>query len=160
MLWAKTQKGETLVEVALAVAGLSLVMALAYSLVTRSISDSQAAKERSQAAAFVQHQFEALRNYRDNRSWSDFKTAVGCNPNCSGTFHLVRSGGIWSVGNGSTSTFNGQSTIYTIAITPSVLSTDKLRFDIAAQWTGISNIGTQNIAVTTFLVNIDGITPR
>lgn len=171
MRYARTQSGDTLVEVVMALAILSIALTLAYSLAGLSLRIGQGAQERTQAAEFAQQQAEALRNFRDtSSSWASFKNDIGTLnssscvvfTDCPQKFYMVRSGsGSWRVQTGTTTTLNGAESIYTLAIAAKDLShPNKLQFDIAVKWSGSGSAPLQTTTIATYLVNIDGITPR
>lgn len=66
------QRGDTLVEVTLALAILSLVLAGAFTTANRAFNLGQNAKERSQLVSDAQQQAEALESFRDSHSWPEF----------------------------------------------------------------------------------------
>ena len=76
------QRGDTLVEVTLAVAVLAIVLTSAYTVTGRAAKVGQSAKERSQAVALVQQQAEIIQSFAI-RDWGEFiadfksKSAVG-----------------------------------------------------------------------------------
>lgn len=72
----RKEAGDTLVEVALAMAILGAVIAAAYAVSNRAVRVGVQAKERNEAAQLQQYQAEALRNYRDNYGWTLFKTRM------------------------------------------------------------------------------------
>lgn len=57
------QAGDTIVEVIIAIAVLSLVIGIAYSLAIRSASTVQSAQQRNEAVQLAQSQVEFLRSY-------------------------------------------------------------------------------------------------
>ena len=67
------QRGDTLVEVTLAVAILAMVLASAYAVIARAAKIGQSAKERSQAVALVQQQAEIIQSFAI-RDWDGFIT--------------------------------------------------------------------------------------
>ena len=58
----RSQRGDTLISVAISVAAVSLVIVLSYFLVSRGISLNQQAKEREQVRNLVQSQIEGIKN--------------------------------------------------------------------------------------------------
>lgn len=71
------QRGETLVEVVMALGILSLVLVSSYALATGTFRLGRGAGERTQAVNYLQQQAEALRIYRDKSpNWSTFTQAV------------------------------------------------------------------------------------
>ena len=63
------QRGETLVEVVMALGILSLVLVSSYALATGTFRLGRGAGERTQAVNYLQEQVEALRTYRNNTAW-------------------------------------------------------------------------------------------
>ena len=73
------QRGETLIEVTIALIIIGLVLLSAYVLTTRAFQLGQSAKERSQAAQLLQKQAEGLRSIRDQSStWDAFRIRFQC----------------------------------------------------------------------------------
>lgn len=66
------QRGETLVEVVMALGILSLVLVSSYALATGTFRLGRGAGERTQAVNYLQQQAEALRTYRDATDWGTF----------------------------------------------------------------------------------------
>jgi prepilin-type N-terminal cleavage/methylation domain-containing protein len=75
------QRGDTLVEVTMALAILALVLTGAFVAANRSYLLGQQAKERSQIVDVAQQQAEALESLRDSRTWTEFVngTSAGVN---------------------------------------------------------------------------------
>jgi prepilin-type N-terminal cleavage/methylation domain-containing protein len=71
------QKGDTLVEVTIALAILGLILVGTYLITTQAFGLGQTAKERSELVMAAQEQAEALINFRDSSSnWQTFKNAI------------------------------------------------------------------------------------
>lgn len=66
-----TQRGDTLVEVLIAIAILSFVLASSYAVTSRAIRLGQSARERAQGVAFVSQQAEIIQSYA-SRDWDSF----------------------------------------------------------------------------------------
>jgi len=75
MLKRLTNRGDTLIEVALALAILSVVLAAAYAVTGKAAQLGQSAKERSEAVALAQQQAEIIEAYA-LRDWDSFSEAV------------------------------------------------------------------------------------
>ncbi len=76
------QRGETLVEVVMALGILSLVLVSSYALATGTFRLGRGAGERTQAVNYLQEQAEALRTYRNQTpTWADFQTSMTNNQN-------------------------------------------------------------------------------
>ncbi len=72
------QRGETLVEVVMALGILSLVLVSSYALATGTFRLGRGAGERTQAVNSLQQQAEALRSYRDDAvDWQTFVQGIG-----------------------------------------------------------------------------------
>jgi prepilin-type N-terminal cleavage/methylation domain-containing protein len=147
------ERGDTLVEVSIALAILAMVLVSAYNLANLSFRQGQAAKERTQAADFIQEQAEALRNYRDSHPWAQFLSDTA--PGAPATFHMSQSGSTWTVASGGvTPPINGQPSLYTLTISrTTVVANEKYQFDISADWP--SNLGgpPNHTQITTYLIN-------
>lgn len=63
------ERGETLVEVVMALAILSLVLVSSYALATGTFRLGRSAGQRTQAVNYLQEQAEALRSYRNAVDW-------------------------------------------------------------------------------------------
>ena len=71
------ERGETLVEVVMALAILSLVLVSSYALATGSFRLGRGAGERTQAVNYLQEQAEALRSHRKrSANWGAFAQTV------------------------------------------------------------------------------------
>ena len=68
-------RGDTLVEVIIALAVLSVVLFASYTITGRAARVGQAAKERTQGVAFAQQQAEIIQAYAA-RNWTDFEEEV------------------------------------------------------------------------------------
>ena len=77
MKWfRKNQRGDTIVEVLLAITVLSVVLAISYSLASRAFRTLQISKDQIQAVLILQEQGEGYRAIRDELSFADFRTEV------------------------------------------------------------------------------------
>jgi len=99
----KNSRGDTLVEVTFALAILGAVLIGSTVVTTSAFRTGQTAKERTEVASVAQGQVEALRSFRDNHTWTDFRVgtmsfpgidnapAVSCTLNSLGQrcFHMV-----------------------------------------------------------------------
>lgn len=71
------QRGDTIIEVLIAITILSTVLFSAYGLANQTAKLGLSAREQDQATQLLQHQAEGLRYMRDNAaSWQDFADAV------------------------------------------------------------------------------------
>jgi Tfp pilus assembly protein PilV len=71
-------RGDTLIEVAIALAILSLVLTGSAVVATSAFRLGQTARERTTVVEAAQEQMEALHNFRDNHSWDEFRTGNNC----------------------------------------------------------------------------------
>ena len=70
-----SKQGQTLVEVLVAVGVTTLLLVAMVAAVTRSLSNAQFSKNKSQAAKYVEEGLEVVRSVRDNSvDWSTFST--------------------------------------------------------------------------------------
>ncbi|HSX02370.1 MAG TPA: prepilin-type N-terminal cleavage/methylation domain-containing protein [Candidatus Saccharimonadia bacterium] len=97
------QRGDTLVEVTLALAILAMVLTGAFVTANKAFNLGQDARERSQMVSDAQQQAEALESFRDSHTWSEFVLGnggplakginVGNGISCGGVtncFHMVK----------------------------------------------------------------------
>src|SRR5476651_2691380 len=68
----RSQRGDTLIEVTLALAILSVVLLSSTIVTTRAFRLGQTARERTILADQAQSQAEALLSFRDNHTWAEF----------------------------------------------------------------------------------------
>jgi len=72
----KLKQGQTLVEVLVAVGVTTLLLVAMVAAVTRSLSNAQFSKNKSQAAKYVEEGLEVIRSIRDNSvNWQAFSTS-------------------------------------------------------------------------------------
>jgi prepilin-type N-terminal cleavage/methylation domain-containing protein len=71
MMW-RNERGDTLIEVTLALSILALVLTGAFATANKAFSIGQDAKERSQLVGDAQQQAEALQSFRDSYRWNEF----------------------------------------------------------------------------------------
>ena len=88
------QRGDTLIEVSIALAIISMVLTGAYVVSETAFKAGQRAKQRSQAVNAAQEQAEALKSFRDSHTWQEFvrgdsagtfggvivRQSIDCNP--------------------------------------------------------------------------------
>lgn len=90
------QRGDTLVEVTMALAIMALVLTGAFVAANRAYLLGQQAKERSQIVSVAQQQAEALESFRDSHSWYEFRMGNGAlngirtRTAASNEFHMVQ----------------------------------------------------------------------
>lgn len=76
----RSQRGDTLIEVTLALTILSAVLTGAFVAASGAFKLGQTAKERTALVAAGQRQAEALTNFRDSHTWSEFLNGGGVGP--------------------------------------------------------------------------------
>lgn len=158
MRMLRNEQGETLVEVIMALAILSLVLTSAYVIATRSFRQGRGAGERTQAANYLQEQAEALRSFRDANPWSTFTSAVKAG-SASGGFCLKQGTNLagqaaWTVVDDNDAACNKAGIELTILATADDVAgkvpADAYRFTLTAQWsTGPDQNTTQVITTLT-----------
>lgn len=153
------QDGDTLVEITIALAILGSVIVGAFVLAGSAYRLGAAARERSQAVNLLQEQAEALRNYRDSRSWSAFNSGISASP---GNFHMARSGNSWVPAAGPWTDPSVVPQIFrtgTSRIFISASGAGNIKFiTITAEWTGPDGRADRT-SITTQLANLDGLAP-
>jgi hypothetical protein len=73
----RKQSGDTLIEVTFALAILGTVLLSSSVIATTAFRTGQTARERTQLATQAQGQMEALRSFRDNHTWAQFRNGTG-----------------------------------------------------------------------------------
>jgi type II secretory pathway pseudopilin PulG len=167
----KSDRGDTLVEVVLAIAILGMVLVASFNVANAAFGLGQGAKERTQAANLVQEQAEALRNYRDSHRWnssppaaSDMMSRLGVMGFATSRFHMQNSGS-WNFVGGALQ--SGLFRVYIVATRDTVDPDDKVKFDITAEWEAIgggshtcpSGFVGNCTTISTYLVNLDDFVP-
>lgn len=157
----RRQAGDTLVEVAIALTILASVLSAAFVVSNRVTRLGISARERTQAINLIQEQAEALKSFRDSRSWTSFQAGIP-----GGNFHFVPGAGGWvpvvgNVNDASLPSIFLDSTsgrgIY-INLT-SGAGTDVYNFSITAKWANSGGGEDNQTSVYTRLVNLDGMAP-
>ena len=154
------KRGDTIVEVMIATAIMSVVLISAYGLSARATRLNQSAYERSRAADFVQRQGELLRAVRDEKSttWNSiidtnqypYEPYYDCRNNqnsvdpgvaVAGAFHLdTDASNNFIVVAGAAATDN----LFHTWVTPkSIAGSDYYDFYVYSCWQGLGNIGQQ-----------------
>lgn len=164
----RSQTGDTLVEVALAMAILGAVIAAAYGISNRAVRLGQEAKHRNEAAQLQQYQAEAIRNYRDNYGWTNFTAKFSpfaiSNPALLSDENPCDDSGVSSVNRfnmgvsaakkWTVTAGNFEDGLFTQCMTVQIISANKYRLNSYINW------GQNNQSVlTTYLGDISGITP-
>lgn len=159
------QRGDTLIEVAIAMAILSITLFHAYNLSSQSSQMGLASREQGQVTQLMEHQASGLRHMRDqSESWTDFKNDLQVTPGSSivGPIHLRVQGGEWVAVNNEGSgddIINDAFSRYTIEITGNLVENgDKLEASIEATWETPrgENEATE---LSVILVNVDTMLP-
>jgi type II secretory pathway pseudopilin PulG len=127
-LWHVHQDGDTIVEVLISMAIVSVILAGAYAITTQDLKATQDASERSQAQQLVQQQIELLRPY----------AATGTtvpDGNCLQEGGLPATGGVTAVSGANCQLQGGSGTCtssfcYTVAITQPTAGS----YEITATW--------------------------
>lgn len=158
------ERGDTLIEVIMAMAILTGVLLATYSVSIRAFHAGTTARERQQVSALMEEQAEALRQYRDNSDWPTFEAAVVDRS----SFHMESTaGGPWAVQAGKVtgvapfdihiaSTCNPADTYQN-----DDAITDKCTFVISGDWPPDNATGPDNhTAYTYILVNNKLIQPQ
>lgn len=147
------QRGDTLVEVALALAILAAVLVGSTTVATRAFRLGTAARETSTAANLIQQQIEQLRNYRDTNigHWtSTFVPNTASNP-----FYMASNGTGW-IPTGGTHT----SGLYTYSITRTATAQiGEYKFNVTATWLPAGTGPTNSLMISTYLVDLDNLRP-
>jgi len=144
------QRGDTLIEVAIAIVIVGTILFSAYVLSSKAFQLGQSAKERSQAVQLAQQQAEGLRSLRDNQSWASLASEIRSKPqDASGYFHFhiekSNSGGSdkWSIvasSSDGTAEYKplGSDSFYRTEIAakllPNSVASDKLEARVFVQW--------------------------
>lgn len=151
------QRGETLVEVVMALGILSLVLVSSYALATGTFRLGRGAGERTQAVNYLQEQAEALRTYRNTNTWDDFSadmaTHAGKTFCMQQTTDPVTNKKRWQPTE--TDCMRG-AIVIAITTTPVVtvgVAGEQYNYDLAAQWDKkADNTYANNVRLTTKLV--------
>ncbi len=72
------ERGDTLIEVTFALAILGFVLLGSTAIAATAFRTGQTARERTQVASAAQEQLEALRSFRDNHTWDQFRGGSNC----------------------------------------------------------------------------------
>ncbi len=144
------ERGDTLVEVMMALAILSSVLISSFNLSSRALRLGAAARERSQGVNLIQAQAEALHSYRDSTNWAGVVSDMGSSRI---NFHMDPSGG-WHPVNGPLTSGIYKVWIDAARVTVAPFSGNKYQFDVKANWDSPTRI-LQKTTITTFLVSLD-----
>ena len=78
----RNQRGDTLVEVTIALSILATVLTSGFLIANRAYMIGQNARERTEIVNLAQAQAERLKNYRDVNTWTDFGGGITASPSC------------------------------------------------------------------------------
>ncbi len=137
-----TQRGDTLVEVLIAIAILSFVLTSSYAVTSRAIRLGQSARERAQGVAFVSQQAEIIKSYA-SRDWDNFIDEVDT-AGTSGHFNLDT----WKPATGELAipaSFQSAAADYKVSYTSDIErvagEVRQVTFTIKSTWVPIQSIG-------------------
>jgi Tfp pilus assembly protein PilV len=122
----RSESGDTLVEVSVALALLSFVLLSSTALTADAFRTGQLATARLQVASVAEEQLEALRSFRDNNDWNTFSTGVDAFP---AGFHMVLQSGAstqWVPSGGAMTTSTSGSTLTVPTSTVEISSTTRV----------------------------------
>jgi prepilin-type N-terminal cleavage/methylation domain-containing protein len=137
--FGRAERGDTIIEVLISLAVVSLVLASAYAITTRNVSTNQDTQEHNQAQQIVQKQLEELRAISVNGAVSSFQSQ-GC------IVKNVSTGLLGFTSNlGGGCTFDADATTahctaepcYQVAITQLDAANNPSLFEITATWTSL-----------------------
>lgn len=150
------ERGETLVEVVMALAILSLVLVSSYALATGTFRLGRGAGERTQAVNYLQEQAEALRTYRNEVDWDiEFRRDILPYVSSTNSFCMVKSEVLgvqrWRPVNANSAACTIGGVAITVKATSEDINSQQYRFDFKAIW----NVGPQenNVTLTTKLTD-------
>lgn len=143
------QRGDTLIEVMLAMTILSLTLVSAFAIANRASRLGREAKERVAAVNIAQEQIEALRNYRAANKWNP---TIGDISAKGSPIYMRKSGSAWTVESGS---LFGHPTLPDSQASISwVTSPDQLDITVTVSWPGVGPVPNET-KVYTRLVNLE-----
>lgn len=144
------ERGETLVEVVMALGILSLVLVSSYALATGTFRLGRGAGERTQAVNYLQEQVEALRTYRNSNTWETFRNRM--NAYGTNSFCMQQQAGVWAP---TTEKCKRDAIDISIKATPTVTANvdgEQFNYELTATWkTGNQD---NNVRLTTKLVKV------
>lgn len=143
------QRGETLVEVVMALGILSLVLVSSYALATGTFRLGRGAGDRTQAVSYLQQQAEALRTYRNEHDWDTFDRTVGSYTPKGSTFCMtIDDTRHWNPGT-TGCVING----VTLSIHPTAVGSPRKQYDFELVATWNDSRGKNNVRITTTLTD-------
>ena len=164
-------RGDTLVEVTFALAILGAVLIGSTVVTTGAFRTGQTAKERTEVASVAQGQIEALRSFRDNHTWTEFRSGTAnfrgvdnapvaaCTLNSPGLrcFHMVlaSAAGVtqWVPQSGAATASVPGTVIEIYTATPGISRPCAYDFILKYQFTTLGN-GTASNRIATKLANL------
>lgn len=163
------QRGDTLIEVVISIAILSVTLVTAFNIANLSFRIGSQARERTQAIYIAQDQAEKLRFYRDqlvsyavaNGSASNYvinQMQTSCGAQC---YMVQIAGGKW-VPNNCGGTCTAVAPFYNVKIVPATVpgSADEMHYTITVSWQNAAADVTNNSVLDLTLVDKRGIQPR
>lgn len=155
MLKKINNRGDTIVEVLIALAVLSLAFAISYSTANAALIQSQNAQEHSLALEYLDAQIEELRYAAYNPSLNivpvnEFNETTTNNTSfCLYTHNKkIYSSSTFTYGennpNPSQCNISGGSFNYHIAITPNINANQQSTFNVSVWWNGLGSLGKQS----------------
>lgn len=144
------ERGETLVEVVMALGILSLVLVSSYALATGTFRLGRGAGERTQAVNYLQQQAEALRTYRNTSDWRFvFATNMNYYTGTDGAFCMKQVTNKWQPVKFSQQDCKIDN--ITVTIHPTPIGLQQYNFDLKATWKTASQ--DNNATLTTTLTD-------
>ncbi len=130
------QRGDTLLEVTLAIAVLGVLLGGTYAIARRGLRIGEASQERIEALKVLEGQAERLRAYRDSTAWN--LNTLSASPFC----FLVNQQTPYSLPTAGSTCGLGPNGRYSVVITYQSTSTPPV-FVLRATWQGIGGTGDQ-----------------
>lgn len=193
--YANNQRGDTIIEVLMATIILGMVLGISFNLISSARAFAQNAGDRNAASNALQEQLEGLRYYRDNYGWNSptspkpgvYSTVNGwgalVSPGWNGAppadcsdaraFHMVNSGGTWTMAHGPISdpslpsvlndTGSGKGLcLYAVSVYDSIYhnavpATQKLRFVAIGTWDARRSSVPAKTSFTLVLASLDSL---
>jgi type II secretory pathway pseudopilin PulG len=142
------QRGDTIVEVLIAISIISFLITGAFSITRQSLANERQAQELGEALELTQSQIESLKDYL-NTNTSPSQTFCIYND----AVVVLPTGGI-SAGSDCALNTSGIPTtvepVYNVAITPSPQANNIIDFTVETRWNSINQKGTDTNAVTLY----------
>lgn len=142
------QRGDTIIEVLIAISIISFLIVGAYSITRQSLANERQSQELGEALQLTQSQIESLKDYL-NTNASPSQTFCLYN----NVVVVLPSGGISPGSNCAVNTSGIPTTIepvYNLAITPSAQANNIIDFTVQARWNSINQKGTDTNSVVLY----------